>query len=134
MVLDNNFEEGDTNKEGEISTGNKITGNGSSVSSMFQSSDDLHMSLTPGLEETFSNGLRTEDDSNGASLVLKTPFFEKTKACVIKIQEDKEYDMLEIQDEKIDDNVKKDDNRRGSFNLGYGGVGLKKNHSKNGDC
>ena len=89
--------------------------------------------ITPSLVEMLSNGLRKEDDRNGASLVLKTPFFEKTKACVIKIQEDKEYDMLEIQDEKRDNNVKKDDNRRGSFNLGYGGVGLKKNHSKNGD-
>ncbi|PWA49444.1 hypothetical protein CTI12_AA481660 [Artemisia annua] len=140
-VIDNNislisgddvWKEGGKIKEREVIIGDKITCNGSSVSSLCQSIDGLHKNLTSRSEVTLSNGLRPEDedDSNDASLVLKTPFLE---ACVKKIQEEKEYGVLGILKEKIDDDAKEDDNRRVAFYSGYGVDGLKKKHSKNGD-
>jgi hypothetical protein len=97
MGGDDSWKEGGKSKEiAVIITGNKI------------------------IEETFNSGLRPEDkdDSSGASLVLKTPFLEKTKVCVKKFQEEKEYGVVGILKKKIDDDVKDNDNRKVAFDSG----------------
>ncbi|GJY49839.1 hypothetical protein Tco_0439795 [Tanacetum coccineum] len=79
-----------------------MTGNSLSVSSLFQSSYDLHKSLTPSLEETFSNGLITEDDNIAANSVILTPFFEENKVLLKLVEGDKGNENMEKYCELLD--------------------------------
>ncbi|GJU20555.1 hypothetical protein Tco_1153897 [Tanacetum coccineum] len=136
VILDNNLE-GDINEEGEISIGNnKMTGNSLSVSSLFQSSYDLHKSLTPSSEETFSNGLITEDDNIAASSVFLTPFFEENKVLLKLVERDKGNDNMESQDKMENNGVTEDVKRRGLNNLhsGYEDINISFRNNENSDC